>query len=166
MTDNLNPVLPLASLALKRRERDPGIGADETNISRGLGLTQLGASYFEVRPGESAFHFHVHYQEDELTFVIEGEGTYRFGPDSYPVKAGDFLSAPAGRAEMAHQLVNSGTGTLKYVCVSSLPEINVVELPELGVLRLFSRKAGGPARLELPLTTASPTAETKRPVSS
>ncbi len=151
MTDKLNPVLSLAGLALKRRERDPGIGADETNVSRGLGLSQLGASYFEVRPGESAFHFHVHYQEDELIFVVEGEGTYRFGVEVYPVKAGDFLSAPAGRADMAHQLTNSGTGTLKYFCVSSLPEINIVELPDLGVLRIFSRKPGGPARLELPL---------------
>jgi uncharacterized cupin superfamily protein len=151
MTDKFNPVLPLAGLTLKRRERDLGIGADETNISRGLGLTQLGASYFEVRPEESAFHFHVHYQEDELIFVIDGEGTYRFGSEAYPVKAGDFLSAPAGRAEMAHQLINSGTRTLKYFCVSNLPELNVVELPALGLLRIFSRKPGGPTRLELPM---------------
>jgi hypothetical protein len=30
-----------------------------------------------------------------------------------------------------------------------LPESNVVKLPELGVLRLFGRKTGGPARLKL-----------------
>ena len=149
MTDTLKPVASVDALPLKRRDWDNGIGADETNVSRALGLTELGASYFEVRPGDSAFPFHVHYQEDEIIFIIDGEGTYRFGSDSYAVRAGDILSAPKGRAEMAHQLTNSGERALKYICVSSLPEINVVELPELGVLRINSRKPGGPARVEL-----------------
>ncbi len=150
MTDTaLNPVVSVSGLTLKRRDWDPGIGANETNVSRPMGLTQLGASYFEVAPGEAAFPFHVHYQEDELIYVIAGEGTYRFGTASYPVKPGDILSAPAGREEVAHQLVNSGTETLKYICVSNLPAINVVELPELGVLRISSRVPGGPARVEL-----------------
>ena len=34
MTDALTPVASLAALPLKRRDWDPGIGADETNISR------------------------------------------------------------------------------------------------------------------------------------
>jgi uncharacterized cupin superfamily protein len=147
----LTPVATIGALELKRRDWEPGIGADETNVSRPMGLTQLGASYFEVKPGESAFPFHVHYQEDELIYLIGGQGTYRFGDRSYAVKAGDILSAPAGRAEMAHQLTNSGSETLKYLCVSSLPEINVVELPEKGVLRISSRRPGGPARVELKL---------------
>lgn len=150
MTDEkLNPVATISALPLKRRDLNAGLGADETNLSRALGLTQLGASYFEVRPGESAFPFHVHYLEDEIIYVIAGTGSYRFGTETYAVKAGDFLSAPAGRAEMAHQLTNSGTETLKYICVSNLPETNVVELPDLGVLRVNHRKPGGYERVEL-----------------
>lgn len=149
MSDLVNPVVDLSALSLKRRDMAPGIGADETNLSRAMGLSQLGASYFEVKPGEAAFPFHVHYQEDEIIFIVSGEGTYRFGAKSYPVTAGSFLSAPAGRTEMAHQLTNSGTDTLKYFCVSNLPEINVVELPEMGVLRINSRTPDGPARIEL-----------------
>lgn len=149
MAEALNPVVSLTALPLTRRERYPSVGADETNVSRELGLTQLGASYFEVKPGEAAFAMHVHYLEDEIIYVIEGEGTYRFGLDEYPVKAGDFLSAPAGRAELAHQLRNTGNSTLKYLCISNLPETNVVELPELGILRISSRKPGGPERIEL-----------------
>lgn len=149
-TDALKPVVSLADLTLTRRDRYPSVGANETNVSRAVGLTQLGASYFEVSPGESAFPMHAHYLEDEIIFITSGEGTYRFGAESYPVKAGDFLSAPAGRAEMAHQLINTGTNTLKYLCISNLPETNVVELPELGVLRIHSRRPGGPKSIELP----------------
>ena len=153
MTDKLNPVVTPAALPLKRRDLEPGLGADETNVSRQLGLTHLGASYFEVKPGEAAFPFHVHYLEDELIVILEGQGTYRFGTETYDVKQGDVLSAPAGRAEMAHQLINSGTAPLKYICVSSASETNVVELPEKGVLRVASRKPGGPARIELKTST-------------
>lgn len=154
MAETINPVVDFSKLPLKRRDLASGIGADETNVSRAVGLTQLGASYFEVKPGESAFPFHVHYQEDEIIFIVSGMGTYRFGDQSFPVESGDFLSAPAGRSEVAHQLTNSGTETLKYFCVSNLPENNVVELPDLGVLRINSRVPDGPARVELKTSTA------------
>lgn len=144
-----NPVVSLASLPLTRRDRYAGVGSDETNVSRAMRLKSLGASYFEVRPGKSAFPLHAHYLEDEAIFVIDGAGTYRFGDQHYAVKAGDFISAPAGRAELAHQLVNTGTGTLKYLCVSNLPDTNVVELPELGVLRIHDRREGGYGSIEL-----------------
>ena len=153
---SIQTVVSAADLALNRRDMAPGIGSDSTNISKAMGLTQLGASYFEVKPGESAFPLHVHYQEDEIIIILSGTGTYRFGQESHAVKAGDMLSAPAGRAELAHQLTNSGSDTLTYICVSSLPEINVVELPELGVVRIHSRKPGGPASMELK-TPVAPT---------
>lgn len=149
----IQAVVALSELALKRRDMAAGVGSDSCNISRAMGLTQIGASYFEVKPGESAFPLHAHYQEDELIIILSGTGSYRFAGTSYPVKAGDTLAAPAGRAELAHQLTNSGTETLKYICVSSLPAINVVELPELGVVRIHSR-------------TGAPSMEMKTPVAS
>ncbi|MGV8830874.1 MAG: cupin domain-containing protein [Devosia sp.] len=151
----IQTVVSLADLELKRRDMAAGIGSNSSNISRAMGLTQIGASYFEVKPGESAFPLHVHYQEDEIIIILSGTGTYRFGTQSHAVKAGDTLAAPAGRAELAHQLTNSGSETLTYICVSSLPEINVVELPELGVVRIHSRIPGGPASMELKTPVAA-----------
>ena len=152
---SIQTVVKVAELPLKRRDMAPGIGSDFTNISKPMGLTQLGASYFAVKPGESAFPFHVHYQEDEIIIILSGTGTYRLGTEKHEVGVGDTLSAPAGRAELAHQLTNTGSETLTYICVSSLPEINVVELPELGVVRIHSRKPGGPASMELQTPVAA-----------
>lgn len=152
MADKLNPVATLAALPLTRKERRPGQGADETNVSRALGLTRLGASYFVVRPGESAFPFHAHLGEDELIYIIEGEGTYRFGTEAYPVRAGDMLGAPAGGRDRAHQLTNSGTAPLRYFCVSDLPSVNVSELPDMGEVVINVRSPdGGHARPTLRL---------------
>ena len=155
MAERLNPVATLASLPLTRKDRRTGQGSDETNISRSLGLTRLGASYFEVRPGESAFPYHVHYGEDELIYIIEGAGTYRFGEETYSVRAGDMLGAPAGGPDRAHQLINSGATTLKYFCVSDLPPVNVGDLPEVGELVINVRRADG--------TQAVPTIRIPRP---
>lgn len=149
----IEPVVALAKLPLNRHDRGPGIGANGANFSRAMGLTMLGASYFEVQPGESAFPFHVHYLEDEIIVILEGEGTYRFGDATYKVTVGDVLGAPAGRAELAHQLTNTGTSTLRYICVANQTETNVVELPEHGVLRVHHRKSGGYESVELPTST-------------
>lgn len=150
MEKSIGPVIALSGLALKRHDRGPGIGANGANFTRAMGLTMLGASYFEVQPGESAFPFHVHYLEDEIIVILEGEGTYRFGETSHKVTVGDVLGAPAGRAELAHQLTNTGMGVLKYICVANQTETNVVELPEQGVLRVHHRKPGGYESVELP----------------
>ena len=150
MDKSFEPVIGLSGLTLNRHDRGPGIGADGANFTRAMGLTMLGASYFEVKPGESAFPFHVHYLEDEIIVILEGEGTYRFGDTAHKVTVGDVLGAPAGRAELAHQLTNTGSGTLKYICVANQTETNVVELPEQGVLRVHHRKPDGYESVELP----------------
>jgi len=152
-----NPVATLRALPLTRKDRRPGQGSDETNVSRAIGLKRLGASYFEVRPGEAAFPYHVHLGEDELIYIIEGEGTYRFGEETYAVKAGDMLGAPAGGVGYAHQLINSGAATLRYFCVSDLPTINVGNLPEVDELVINVRNADG--------TQSLPTIRLPRPES-
>jgi uncharacterized cupin superfamily protein len=48
------------------------------------------------------------------------------------VRKGDFIACPAGGAEMAHQLVNTGTGDLLYIAVSSRSECDVWEYPDSG----------------------------------
>ena len=59
---------------------------------------------------------------NELFVILEGTGVYRFGGETYPIKAGDILAAPAGKgAEMAHQIVNTGTSELKYLGISDKP---------------------------------------------
>lgn len=144
MCETFNPVATLSRLPLTRKERPSGDSAHETNVSEALKLTMLGASYFEVQPGEAAFPFHVHYCEDEILFIVAGSGAYRFGADTYAVKAGDMLSAPAGGAEYAHQLRNDSNEVLKYFCVSNLPDINVGEQPDIGQIGISSRRAPGP----------------------
>jgi uncharacterized cupin superfamily protein len=61
---------------------------------------------------------------------VSGEGRYRFGDDSYPVRTGDIIAAPAG--SKAHQLVNTGKEDLRYLGISSMGSVDVLDYPDSG----------------------------------
>ncbi len=95
-----------------------------------LGAKNLGCMLTIVPPGKRAFPHHAHLIDDEMMFIIEGQGDYRFGDQTYPVKAGDMLGAPPGGAEVAHQLINTGDTDLKYLAFSTNGEASVVVYPD------------------------------------
>ena len=76
---------------------------------------------------------------NELFVILEGTGEYRFGGETYPVKAGDICAAPAGGPENAHQLINTGTTDLKYLGVSTQATTEVVEYPDSQKFAVTSR---------------------------
>jgi len=90
------PVINVADLKLEHWKQGDLYEGTDVSFGSLLGLGGLGISYNEVPPGKSSCPFHNHHVEDELFFVIEGTGEYRFGPDRYPIRKGDTLGAPAG----------------------------------------------------------------------
>lgn len=107
-----------------------------------IGAEKLGAMLTIVEPGKRAFPFHAHHAVEEMFFIIEGEGEYRYGSQTYPIKAGDLLAAPTGGAERAHQIVNTGSATLKYLSVSTKGDLEVIEYPDSGKFTVSSLLAG------------------------
>lgn len=104
-----------------------------------IGAEKLGAMLTVVEPGKRAFPFHVHHAIEEMFYVIEGAGEYRFGEDTYPIKKGDLIAAPTGGPERAHQIVNTGGETLKYLAVSTMGDPDVVEYPDSGKFLVSSQ---------------------------
>lgn len=107
-------------------------GAMVAPLGDSLGLTGLGAMLVSVEPGKRAFPFHSHVGNDEMFVIIEGEGTYRFGDAEHPIKQGDVCAAPKGGPETAHQIINTGTGPLKYLGLSTRSDPDIVEYPDSG----------------------------------
>ncbi|HEV7345115.1 MAG TPA: cupin domain-containing protein [Devosia sp.] len=142
-----SPVVSLLSLTLDAWEQGSLYKSADTSFGKLLGLKGLGISYSEVPAGKSSCPFHNHHVEDELFIVLEGEGTYRFGEQRLPFKAGDVLGAPAGGHETAHQILNTGATTLKYLAVSTTAATEVCEYPDSGKFLVSSRPgAAKPAR--------------------
>jgi uncharacterized cupin superfamily protein len=138
MSDN-KPVINLADVPLRDGGNGAAFKARIGSFGHLIGSTGMGCMLHIVEPGEKAFPFHVHHQIEELFVILEGEGTYRFGKERYPVRAGDICAAPTGGAERAHQLVNTGSIPLKYLGISTKADTEVVEYPDSGKFAAMSR---------------------------
>ncbi|WP_417581748.1 cupin domain-containing protein [Pelagibacterium sp.] len=143
MGGTYNPVLRLSDAELERNADQGWFESHDAYVGDILQLTRLGCAYTEVAPGKTACPYHVHHAEDEMLVILSGEGDYRFGGETYKVKGGDVLGAPVGDASYAHQLINTGTETLKYLVISSKADIDVCEYPDSGKFQVMSRPVEG-----------------------
>ena len=138
------PVVNIADLPLERWNKSEFYGSADVRIGPMIGVKDLGISYSEVQPGMSSCPFHNHHVEDEMFIILEGEGTYRFGAESYPIRAGSVLGAPAGGQDTAHQIINTGTTVLLYYGISTMSLADVCEYPDSGKFGVFSRHTRNP----------------------
>ncbi|MDE0532318.1 MAG: cupin domain-containing protein [Albidovulum sp.] len=113
-------------------EKSTRFGATIAMVGKLLGLEGLGCNYITVEPGRRAFPTHNHLGNDELFVILEGEGTYRFGDAKYSVGPGCCCAAPRGGPDKAHQLINTGESTLKYLAISTCRDPDVIEYPDSG----------------------------------
>ena len=141
MSEQTKPVININDVPLRENSHGEAFAAKIGSFGRMIGSTGMGVMLHVVEPGKKAFPFHAHHMTQELFVILEGEGTYRFGNESYPVKAGDVCAAPAGGADVAHQIINTGKTTLKYLGISANPTGigDVVEYPDSKKFAVSSR---------------------------
>ena len=64
-------------------------------------------------PAGAATILHRHIKTEEIYYILAGEGLMRIDQDTSPVGSGDAVAIPPGTA---HQITNTGNGTLKFLC--------------------------------------------------
>ncbi len=111
-----------------------------------LGARKLGAMLTILEPGKRAFPFHRHHAIEEMFYILEGTGLYRYGEAEYPIRPGDLLSAPVGEGTEAHQVVNTGKATMKFLAFSTMDPVDIVEYPDSSKARMYSAGASGDPR--------------------
>lgn len=100
-------------------------------ISTEIGAQKLGYNLTVVPPGKRAFPRHSHRVNEEMFFVIEGEGELIIGAERHPLKRGDVIACPPGGPETAHQIRNtSASAELKYLAISTRLSPEVVDYPD------------------------------------
>ena len=102
-----------------------------------VGARDLGYSYDVVQPGKTSCPFHSHRAEEEMFFIVRGEGLLRYGKETRKVRAGDFICCPTGGPETAHQIVNDSDAELAYISVSTMAPAEVCEYPDSGKVGSF-----------------------------
>jgi uncharacterized cupin superfamily protein len=117
------------------------------SVGNRIGAQKLGYNVTVLAPGKRAFPFHVHRVNEEMFFVLDGEGEVRLGGETHKIKKGDVIACPPGGPEHAHQIVNNSSGELRYLAVSTKMSPEIAEYPDsgkFGVLAESFRFVGKP----------------------
>ena len=99
-------------------------------ISPRIGATKLGYNLTILPPGKAAFPAHAHRVNEEMFFVLEGQGEVRIGDTTHPLRSGDVLACPPGGPETAHRIANTGAEEMKILAVSTSMVPEIVHYPD------------------------------------
>jgi uncharacterized cupin superfamily protein len=115
------------------------------SVGTRIGARKLGYNITAVPPGMRAFPCHNHRVNEEMFYVLEGEGELRIGGERHAIRKGDFIACPPGGPETAHQIINTGIAELKYLAVSTMQYPEICDYPDSGkfLVAELPRKADG-----------------------
>ena len=143
------PIINIADLEFRTNEHGDRFASRIGSIGVKVGAQKLGYNVTIVPAGKRAFPFHNHRVNEEMFFVLEGEGEVRIGEAKYPIRQGDVIACPPGGAEAAHQIVNTSSAELKYLAVSTWMYPEIAEYPDskkFGIMHLVPGPDGKPQR--------------------
>ena len=101
---------------------------------------QMVTAFYTLPPGKSNYPFHYHTANEEVFYVISGNGILETFEEKRPVTAGDVIVCPAGK-EGAHKITNtSETEELVYLDVDTHIRPEIVYYPDSN--KLGVRAAG------------------------
>jgi uncharacterized cupin superfamily protein len=83
------------------------------------GAERLGASLYEIEPGQATFPYHWHTANEEVLLVLEGTVTLREPGGAREVPAGEVVAFPRGERG-AHQLYNRGGDRARFIVLSEM----------------------------------------------
>lgn len=82
---------------------------------RNSGIKNQSLAEARLPPGGSTTP-HYHKRAEEIYYILEGEGRMCIGEDIRGVVHGDAIAIPPART---HQINNTGSGVLKFLCLSA-----------------------------------------------
>ena len=133
-----HPIVNIADIeprSMPSSFKPKGRGAELFDVRMGeiaprIGAQKLGYNLTAVPPGKRAFPFHNHRINEEMFFILEGQGEVRIGAERHAIRQGDIIACPPGGPETAHQIINTGDAELKYLAVSTLVYPEICDYPD------------------------------------
>jgi uncharacterized cupin superfamily protein len=114
-------------------ESDPaGYRSRRARLGPMIGATALGASVYDLDPGESVCPYHYEHGNEEWLIVLTGRPTLRDDEnDEYELKQWDVVVFPEG-PEGAHKVTNRTDEPVRIAIVSTKNEPDVTIYPDSG----------------------------------
>jgi len=102
----------------------------------------IGASLYELPPGENSWPYHYHTGNEEALYVLAGAGALRHDGGHHDLSAGDYAAFPADERG-AHRVINDGDEVLRYLVVSTMDDPDVIVYPDSEKVGAFAGAAPG-----------------------
>jgi uncharacterized cupin superfamily protein len=110
------------------------------------GAERLGATLYEIDPGQNGSPFHLHHANEELIVVLSGRPTLRTLDGSRTLEPGDVVACLVGRAG-AHQLQNHTDSPVRALVISTMIYPETAEMLDSDKILVMSHPPGTPERL-------------------
>lgn len=137
----LPPIVNLKDIEFTLQRQGDEFEAKSSKLAPRLGSQKLGAQLVIVPPGKKAWPYHAHYVNEEMFFVLGGEGVLRIQDKEYLLSTGDLVSIPPG-PEYAHQIMNMHTTEdFTYLSISTMEQPDIILFPDSNKISVI---AGAP----------------------
>lgn len=121
---NLNDLIP------EYDDSDPGgYRAGMARFGPALGATQMGASLYELPPGQSICPYHYEYGNEEWAIVLEGRPILRHPGGEQQVGPMDVVCFPNG-PEGAHKFTNTTDEPVRVMLLSTKNDPAIAVYPD------------------------------------
>jgi uncharacterized cupin superfamily protein len=114
----------------------PGYRAGMARFGPALGAAQMGASLYELPPGQSICPYHYEYPDEEWLVVLSGRVTLRRAGGEEELGEGDIVCFPPG-PDGAHKVTCRGEETARVLMASTKQTPAIVVYPDSGKVGTF-----------------------------
>jgi uncharacterized cupin superfamily protein len=135
------------SVELEHDDDDPpGYEAGYMRLGPLLGSLDLGATVYELEPGNSNCPYHYEHGNEEWLLVLRGTLTVRHPDGETELGPGDLASFPEG-PRGAHKLTNRGDETVRLVMISTKVDPSMAVYPDSDKIGAWPGPGEQPDRL-------------------
>ncbi len=142
MRHRLGAVPNIYTPRFEEGERPEGFRGRRARIGYELGSELIGASLWELQPGEAAYPYHFHYSDEELVIVLSGRPSQRTPEGIRELEEGEALRFGLGE-EGAHQVLNRTEEVARFLAISSHGRPDIVVYPDSDKIGVGERLAQG-----------------------
>ena len=120
----------------------PGFSWKRARLGRQAGADRLGASLYELPPGQATFPYHAHFANEEMLIVVQGHPSLRTDDGWRELSPGEVVSFRVGR-DGAHQIANRSEKPARVLLLSEMNAPEVSLYPDSNKVLAGTRPPGG-----------------------
>ena len=121
-----------------------GFSYRAARLGKQAGAERLGASLYELPPGETVCPYHAHLANEEMLIVLSGQPSVRTPSGWSELSPGDLASFPIGEAGL-HQIANFSEKPARVLMLSEMNSPEIAIYGDSGKLMAREQPPGTPA---------------------